>query len=65
VVWKTLLAAVPAAAVAFVSGAPSLVQAIIALVIFSVLALVFRAVPRELADLLPDSLKGRIPGLGA
>lgn len=65
VVWKTLLAAVPAAAVAFVSGAPSLVQAIIALAIFSVLALAFRAVPRELADLLPDSLKGRIPGLGA
>jgi O-antigen/teichoic acid export membrane protein len=64
VVWKTLLAAVPAAAVAIVSGVSSLAQAVIALTVFSVMALLLRAVPAELADLLPSSMRRRIPGLG-
>lgn len=64
VFWKTLVAAIPAAAIALFSGLSSLLQALIALVIYAALVLALRAVPGELAELLPARLRERIPGGG-
>ncbi len=63
IVARVAAAAVPACAIALVSGLSSLPQAVLALAIYVGLALAFRAVPGELAELLPPALRDRIPGL--
>ena len=53
---------IPACAVVLIPGLPALVQAILAVAIFLFLALVFRALPAELADLLPAGARARFQG---
>ena len=62
VVPRVIAAATPACAVVLIPGLPALVQAILAVAIFLFLALVFRALPAELADLLPAGARARFQG---
>jgi O-antigen/teichoic acid export membrane protein len=56
---KALLAAVPAGALVLALGLPALPAAIVAGLVFAALLVPLRAVPPELAELLPARLRGR------
>ncbi len=60
VLLKAALAAAPAAVVALVPDLPSLVRALLALVVYCALLLITRAVPAELFELV---YRRRVPGL--
>lgn len=55
---KVLASAAPAAALALLPGVPSIVRALLALLVYGVLILATRAVPGEVLELLP--LRGRL-----
>ncbi len=57
IVFKVSIAAAPAAAVALTSGAPSSVRMLLALGLYGLLIALTRAVPEELIELLPVSLR--------
>ena len=57
VVPKVVLAAVPATAIALLSGVPSLVRAALALAVYGLLILFMRALPAEILELLPTRLR--------
>jgi O-antigen/teichoic acid export membrane protein len=57
IVSKVAVAAVPAAAIALLSGASSLVRALLALAVYGLLIVLLRAVPGELLELLPVRLR--------
>ena len=57
VVAKVAIAAAPATAIALLDGIPSLVRTVLALVAYAAVILVTRAVPEEVADLLPGRLR--------
>ncbi len=50
---KTILAAIPAAAIAFAAPVPSLVRAILTLLAYGAVILATRALPSEIVELLP------------
>jgi O-antigen/teichoic acid export membrane protein len=54
---RVMLAAVPACVVALVPGLPAVVQPIAALAVFAALAVLLRAIPDELYELLPARLR--------
>ncbi len=56
---KVALAAAPAAVLALLPGVTSIVRALLALVVYTVLILAMRAVPNELLELLPVRMRGR------
>ncbi len=57
IVLKVALASAPAVVVALLSGVPSLVRAVLALVAYGLLIVLTRAVPAEVLELLPARLR--------
>jgi hypothetical protein len=57
IVAKVALAAAPATAIALIDGIPSLVRTVLALLAYAAVILATRAVPEEVADLLPGRLR--------
>lgn len=58
---KVVLAALPALALAFATGLPTVLPPLIALTVFAVLLLLLRAIPQELYEALPARLRRRRP----
>jgi O-antigen/teichoic acid export membrane protein len=59
IVLKVALAAAPAAVLALLRDLPSLVRALLALLVYGVLIVLMRAVPEEIVELLPLRLRPR------
>jgi O-antigen/teichoic acid export membrane protein len=55
---KLALAAAPAVVLALLSGVPSLVRTLLALIVYGLLVILTRAVPAEVVELLPERLRG-------
>ncbi len=58
IVLKVALATAPAVVLALLSGVPSLVRTLLALVVYGLLIVIARAVPAEVVELLPVRLRG-------
>jgi O-antigen/teichoic acid export membrane protein len=60
IIVKVALAAAPAVALALVPDLPSLVRAVLALAVYGLVILLTRAVPNEVAELLPLRARRRL-----
>ncbi len=57
IVLKVVPAAAPAVAIALLSGVPSLLRAVLALIVYALLIALTRAVPAEMRELLPARMR--------